>query len=158
VEAREALIADASHELRAPLAAMRAELDVSLRLDGLEDQPRAVLESAREEVARMSRIVDNLLTLARADEGRLELFATPHDLREVARSAARVHDATAAAVGVELLVDGEALPVHGDRDRLEQVIGNLLDNAIRAAAPAGSVRLTTWQNGSEGGFAVTDTG
>jgi two-component system OmpR family sensor kinase len=155
VEARDALIADASHELRAPLAAMRSELDVSLRLDGLDGQARAVLESAREEVVRMSRIVDNLLTLARVDEGRLELLATPQDLREVAESAARVRDA---AAGVELFVGGERLPLRADRDRLEQVIGNLLDNAIRAAAPAGTVRLTTWRNGSEGGVAVSDTG
>jgi signal transduction histidine kinase len=158
VEARETLIADASHELRAPLAAMRAELDVSLRLDGLHGRARAVLESAREEVVRMSRIVDNLLTLARVDEGRLALLATPQDLRDVAQSAARVRDAAAGAAGVELFVGGERVPLRGDRDRLEQVIGNLLDNAIRAAAPAGSVRLTTWRNGSEGGVAVSDTG
>ena len=65
------LVADASHELRTPLAAMRSEIDVSLRGDRLTDDARAVLESTREEVDRMTRTVNNLLTLAQVDEGRL---------------------------------------------------------------------------------------
>src|SRR5437899_10391886 len=69
VEARERLVADASHELRGPLAAMRSELEVSLRHDALDGPAVAVLTSARDEVVRMGRIVDNLLPLARADEG-----------------------------------------------------------------------------------------
>ena len=76
VEEKRRLVADASHELRTPLAAMRAELDVSLMADDLPPAGREVLESTREEVDRMSRIVDNLLTLARVDEGRLELLTT----------------------------------------------------------------------------------
>jgi two-component system OmpR family sensor kinase len=158
VEARESLIADTSHELRAPLAAMRSELDVSLRLDRLGDQARTVLESARDEVVRMSRIVDNLLTLARIDEGRLELLPAPLDLHEAASSVAKMHRSAAGAACVRLVLEGERLPVRGDCDRLEQVIGNLLDNAIRAAAPAGTVTLTTWRNRTEGGVAVSDTG
>ena len=68
------LVADASHELRTPLAAMRAEIDVSLRADDLPPAARQVLESAREEVDRMTRTVDDLLVLASVDEGRLELL------------------------------------------------------------------------------------
>jgi len=68
------LVADVSHELRSPLAVMRTEIDVSLRGDELPDAAREVLESAGEEVDRMRRTVDNLLTLAASDEGRL-----PHD-------------------------------------------------------------------------------
>lgn len=63
VQAQQRLTADASHELRAPLAAMRSELEVSLRRDALSEQARAVLASARDEVVRMGRIVDNLLAL-----------------------------------------------------------------------------------------------
>ncbi|MBV9310534.1 MAG: HAMP domain-containing protein, partial [Solirubrobacterales bacterium] len=70
VIARHRLIADASHELRTPLAAMRAELDVDLRDRSLTGAERRALQSVREEVDRMNRIVENLLTLARADDGR----------------------------------------------------------------------------------------
>ena len=66
------LVADASHELRTPLAAMRSEIDVSLRADRLTAGARAVLESTREEVDRMTRTVNDLLTLAQVDEGRLD--------------------------------------------------------------------------------------
>ncbi len=158
VQQRRQLIADTSHELRAPLAAMRSELDVSLRLDTLDDQARSVLESAREEVVRMSRIVDNLLTLARVDEGRLELLVRHHDLRDVAASAARVHQAAARAANVTLAVEGDRLELPVDRDRLEQVIGNLIDNAIRATPTGGKVGVTTWQEGTQAGVSVTDTG
>ena len=89
VEEKRRMVADASHELRTPLAAMRAELDVSLMGDDLAPAGREVLESTREEVDRMSRIVDNLLTLARVDEGRLELLTTTVDLGEAADAAAR---------------------------------------------------------------------
>jgi len=158
VHARETLIADASHELRAPLAAMRSELDVSLRIDELDEHARSVLETTREEVVRLSRTVDDLLTLARVDGDRLELLLTPHDLREAAESAARVHRPAARAANVGLVVHGDALRLRGDRDRLEQVIGNLIDNAVRAASPGGCVRVTTWRNGGEGGIAVADSG
>ena len=81
---------------------MRAELDVSLRDADLADDAREVLESAREEVDRMSRTVDNLLTLAQVDEGRLELLTTRVSLREVIDGAVRPLRPLAEARGVEL--------------------------------------------------------
>ena len=137
VEAREHLIADASHELRGPLAAMRAELDVSLRHDQLNDAAREVVASVREEVVRMSRVVDNLLTLARIDGNQLDLLLGPTDLLALATRCARTHTAAAQAAGVAIEVIGEAICANCDADRTEQVIGNLLDNAIRVA-PAGT--------------------
>ena len=100
VREKHRLIADASHELRTPLAVMRAELDVSLRDADLADDAREVLESAREEVDRMSRTVDNLLTLAQVDEGRLELLTTRVSLREVIDGAVRPLRPLAEARGV----------------------------------------------------------
>jgi signal transduction histidine kinase len=158
VQAREQLIADASHELRAPLAAMRSELEVSLRHDALPDGARAVLSSARDEVVRMGWIVENLLTLARVDEGRLELLVGPQDLREVADAAVRTHRLAAEAAEVELVVEGEAGLLDGDRDRLQQVISNLVDNAIRVAPPASTVRVSLWRSETEAGFTVSDEG
>ena len=158
VEARERLIADASHELRAPLAAMRSELDVSLGDDELASEARAVLLSARIEVVRLSSIVENLLTLARVDGGRLELLLEPYELGEVVAQAIRVHGQAAQAAGVELRVTGESCTVACDRERARQVVSNLLDNAIRYA-PSGSVVLVKlWQSGGEAGVVVTDQG
>jgi heavy metal sensor kinase len=158
VEARQRLVADASHELRAPLAAMRSELEVSLRHDTLSDQARAVLASTRDEVVRMGRTVDNLLTLARVDEGRLELLLREHDLREVAEAVARTQRATAELAGVDLVVEGDAGSAAVDRDRVEQVMSNLVDNAIRFAPPGSEVRLSLWRNATEAGVRVSDDG
>ena len=158
VEARQRLVADASHELRAPLAAMRSELEVSLRHDPLGDPARAVLSSARDEVVRMGRIVDNLLTLARVDEGRLELLTAPQDLRVLAERAARTQRASAAAAGVDIVVEGDAATVEADRDRVDQVISNLIDNAIRFSPAGGRVRVLLWDDTAEAGIAVCDDG
>jgi heavy metal sensor kinase len=158
VEARQRLVADASHELRAPLAAMRAELDVSLRQDRLDEQARAVLESARDEVVRMGRTVDNLLTLASVDEGRLELLVGPQDLRAIAEAAVRSHRAAADGAGVSVAVEGEPVRAVADRDRVHQVVSNLVDNAIRHAPERGHVVVRVWQSGGEAGVTVTDDG
>lgn len=158
VRARERLIADASHELRAPLAAMRAELEVSLRHDELDDPARAIVMSARDEVLRMGRVVENLLTLARVDEGGLELLIGSHDLRELAEDAAGSYRAAATTAGVQLVVEGDSVLVNGDRDRLRQVIGNLIDNAIRYAPTGSAVRITVWHDTHQSGVTVSDVG
>ncbi|MDQ6915363.1 MAG: ATP-binding protein [Actinomycetota bacterium] len=158
VEARQQLVADASHELRAPLAAMRSELEVSLRQDPLGDEARAVLASARDEVVRMGRIVDNLLTLARVDAGRLDLLVGAHDLRELATDAVRAHQAAADAAGVELTVEGEAIDVTVDRDRIHQVIANLVDNAIRCAPEGTAVTVAVGRDAGRAAIRVSDEG
>jgi heavy metal sensor kinase len=158
VQARERLIADVSHELRAPLAAIRSELEVSLRHDVLDGAAREAVASAREETVRMSRIVENLLTFARIDEGGLELLVGFHDLAEIAEEAAMSYRAIAETAGVRLAVTGAGATVCGDRDRLRQVIGNLIDNAI-SFAPAGSeVGMHVWSAGAEAGIKISDEG
>jgi len=158
VHAREQLVADASHELRAPLAAMRSELEVSLRQDELGSHARAVLASARDEVIRMSRIVNNLLTLARVDAGRLELLVSPQDLSDIAERTAHAHRAAAEAADVSVVVEGSADPVGVDAERLEQVLGNLVDNAIRFSRAGGQVTVAIWQNERASGVTVSDDG
>jgi signal transduction histidine kinase len=158
VAAREQLVADASHELRGPLAAMRAELEVSLHNDDLGEAGRAVVASAREEVVRMGRIVENLLTLARVDDGHLDLLLAPHDLNEIAARGARPYAAAAAAAGLTLTIRGEPLLVTGDGDRLEQVVGNLVDNAVRVGPPGSAVVVTTAMRGHAAVLTVSDAG
>jgi heavy metal sensor kinase len=152
------LVADASHALRTPLAVMRAEVDVSLRGDALSPAARDVLESAREEVDRMSRTVDNLLALAEADEGGLKLLTVRVSLRQAIDDAARPLRLVAAAKKVSLLAEGGSLEAQADPQRLALALTNLIENAIKFSPPGGSVRVTSWRRGTEVGVTVSDEG
>ena len=158
VEEKHRLIADASHDLRTPLAAMRAELDISLRGDDLTDSARVVLHSTLEEVERMSRTVDNLLTLARVDEGRLELLTSRVDLLAAIQVAAEPLAPLAAAKGLRYETEGESCVVEADPQRLHQAITNFIENAIKYAQPGGEVLVSSWCRDDECGVTVTDNG
>jgi signal transduction histidine kinase len=152
LEDKRRLIADASHELRGPLAVMAAELDVSLAEPGLPSDARAVLESSREEVAHMARLVDDMLTLAAIDEGRLELVRGPVDLHELAEAIAG-----RARSRAEVFVEGERARVNGDAMRIEHALANLVDNAIKFGGD-NAVHVTTWARNGEAGVTVSDRG
>ncbi|MFN2617858.1 MAG: sensor histidine kinase [Thermoleophilaceae bacterium] len=158
VEEKRQLVADASHELRTPLATMQSELDVALGYDELQPEAAAVLQSAREEVQRMTRIVENLLTLARADEGRLDLLSRPVELRPAAEEAVAGLSEIASTREVRLELEGDGEVVQGDRDRLRQVLSNLVENAIKYSPAGTEVRVAIWHDGAEAGVTVTDQG
>jgi two-component system, OmpR family, sensor kinase len=158
VDEQHRLVADASHELRTPLAVMRAELDVSLRGDELSPGARAVLESAREEVGRMSRTVDNLLMLAQVDEGRLRLLTRRVALRGAIDAAVRPLAPLASAKQVRLEIGGASCDAQADPELLHQALTNLLENAIKYAPPGGEVRATAWEGAEEVGVTVSDDG
>jgi heavy metal sensor kinase len=158
VEARRRLVADASHELRTPLAAMRAELDISLRDESRSPAERATLESVREDVDRISRTVDNLLTLALADDGRLQLNLAPLELGQLVRSTVSSLHALAAASGVALQAAGATCRAVGDEQRLRQALTNLIENAIKFTPPGGEVTVSSWRVGLEVGLTVADNG
>ncbi len=158
VAARRQLVADASHELRTPLAAMRAELDVTLRDPERTPAERAALQSVREDVDRMSRTVGNLLTLALADEGGLELLRAPVELAQIAHAAVDPLRALAELGRVTLACEGEPEWTTGDPQRLTQALTNLVENAIKYTPGGGQVTVTTWHRGQEVGVAVSDTG
>jgi heavy metal sensor kinase len=152
------LVADASHELRSPLAVMRAELDVSLRGDRLPHEAREVLESAREEVDSMTRTVDNLLTLAQVDEGRLAILRTRVELLGASEAAARPLRPLAADKAIVLEVDGEPCEAQADPQRLHHALTNLIENAIKFTPRGGEVRIFTWSSEQEVGVTVADDG
>jgi two-component system OmpR family sensor kinase len=158
VETKRRLIADSSHELRTPLAVMRAELDVSLRRDDLTPAERAVLESVREEADRLRRSVDNLLTLAQSDEGRLELLFTDVDLREAIEAAVRPLRGLAAANRLQMSIAGDPCLTTGDPERLRLALTNLIENAIKFTPPGGEITASCWRRGGKVGVTVTDTG
>lgn len=158
VQTRQALVADASHELRSPLTAMRTELEVSLRQDLLEPAARRTLELVLADAIRLGRIVDNLLVLARIDEGRLELLKRSEDLYELVDRIVHAHQTAANAAGVRLSVAGEHVRAEVDRDRLEQVLRNLLENAIRYAPVDSVVAVQIWQQRATAELSVSDSG
>jgi heavy metal sensor kinase len=159
VVAQRRFVADASHELRTPLAVMRAELEVALRDRGRAADAAEVLDSAAEEVARMGKIVDDLLTLAHRDENRLELLLEPVGLGEVAARVAAQLRPLAERAGVQLVVDAPArAAVLADQTRLTQVVTNLVDNAVKYTGAGGSVRVRVWEEADGAGLAVSDTG
>ena len=151
-------VADASHELRTPLAAMRAELDVSLRSTDLDTRSREVLESTDEEVVRMHRIVENLLTLARIDEGQLPLLREPVDLREAGTNVLVSLSSLIEAKHLRVDLQGEPIVVDGDRARLEQVLVNLVGNAVTFSPPDGVVTVSLARDGASVVCTVTDMG
>jgi signal transduction histidine kinase len=153
------LIADASHELRTPLAAMRAELDISLRDGPRSPAERELIESLREDADSMSRTVDNLLELAQADEGRLELVRTRVDLAEVIEAGTRPLLALAEAKGVALRTDTERCgAADADPQRLQHALTNMIENAIKFTPEGGEITVSCWSAGGEVGFTVADNG
>jgi heavy metal sensor kinase len=154
-------VADASHELRTPLAVMRAELEVGLQETDLSQEARDVLGSSVEEVDRMARIVDNLLTLARIDEGKLRLLRTDVSLSPAIATVVDELTPMARSRGVRLLRsarEGDGPSVVADAERLHQVLLNLLENAIKYTDPGGEVTAQPWTNGSMAGVTVRDSG
>lgn len=158
VREKHQMVADASHELRTPLAVMRSELDVTLRANTLPDTARDVLVSVREEVDRITRTVDNLLTMAQIDEGRLELLSGHVDIARLVEDVVEWLQPVAAAKGVALLVRGD--PWHGRADgpRLAIALTNLVENAIMFSAQGGEVVIASWRRPGEIGVRVTDDG
>jgi heavy metal sensor kinase len=158
VDEQQRLIADASHELRSPLAAMRTELDVSLRADALPPTARAVLESTREEVVRLSRMVDDLLTLAGADEGGLDAALETVDVTDVAAAVIGALEPLARSRSIGLRLEGAPAMGRADGRLLRQALGNLVDNAIKYSPPGATVLVRTAANGHETWVRVDDEG
>jgi two-component system sensor histidine kinase BaeS len=135
---RRTLLADVSHELRTPLAVLRGELEAMI--DGVHPIDEAHLTAAVDQVAMLTKLVEDLRTLALAEAGTLTLRKEPTDLTILAQEAVTSFDGLAAAAGARLQVQmpGEMPLVDLDPLRIQQVIGNLVANALRYA-PTGSV-------------------
>jgi signal transduction histidine kinase len=145
-------VADASHELRTPLAILGAELELANRPERSPEYLRAAVRSAKEEVARLSRLAEDLLVIARFDQGQLPIAREPVELRALLE---RVRDRFARQPiggGREIAADAPAGPsVDLDPVRIEQALGNLVDNALRHGA--GNVRIAARR---EDGFVVLE--
>jgi two-component system, OmpR family, sensor kinase len=143
-------VADASHELRTPLALLRTELELARRHRRSSEELRAVLDSAAEEVERLGRLAEDLLVLARVDEGRLPLRREQVRVEELVKTVA-----SRFRQEIDVAVDN-GISVYADRLRLEQALGNLVDNALRHGA--GAVRLDATRRNGRVLLQVSDEG
>jgi len=150
-------IADAAHELRTPLTALRLQLQLAERAHDPADRERAHA-MLREGIARATRVVEQLLALARQDPEAPVDGEAAVDLAELARSVALAQEPSASARGLELAAEvaGPVL-VRGDRDALRTLVENLVDNAVRYT-PQGQVVVRAARSGEDARLEVEDSG
>lgn len=157
-EQRRAMLADVTHELRTPLTVMRGNLEGML--DGVYPVEETRLRALLEETDLLTRLVEDLRTLALAESGALQLRREPTDLPQLARETLAAFTAQAEAGGVQLVLDApDGLPAaQVDAGRIRQVLGNLISNALRYTPSGGQVRVTCAREGSGLRVAVRDSG
>src|ERR1700730_17011890 len=154
-------VADASHELRTPLTVLRSATDL---LNQHRDEPLEgkgeLFDDVRAEIARMERLAQDLLTLARSDTGGLELMTAPVEIADVASEVVRRTTPLAQSEGVQLTLRAEPQPstVEADPDRLQQVFLILIDNAIKHTPAGGKVTVQVRRRGQSAEVTVADTG
>ena len=155
---RRTLTADIAHELRNPLAVMRGQVEALQ--DGIFPLTVENLAPIRDGVLLLSRLVDDLRDLALAEAGRLPMERSPIRLEGVVERAAAAFAARARARRQILSTDvADGLPqVSADVQRMDQVLGNLLSNAIRHAPEGGHVTIRAWVDGARACMAVIDDG
>ncbi|HET6681361.1 MAG TPA: HAMP domain-containing sensor histidine kinase [Gemmatimonadaceae bacterium] len=151
--------ADASHELKTPLTVVRTDLERAMRARPGSHEQMSALEEALQETTRMADLVESLLTLARADEGRFDLHREPVDLEDLARdvfeTATLLGERHAVTVN---MVEARGATVLGDRTRLRQLFLNLVTNAIKYTRQGGTVDVLLTRTADTVSFAVRDTG
>jgi two-component system OmpR family sensor kinase len=151
--------ADASHELRTPLTIVRGEIELALRSPKSPEVYRRVLASTLEEVMRLTTIIDNLLTLAKADQGLYEPIFSEVNLKELGEEL--FEDSEVLASGKHIKVSFEApnpITIVGDRTRLRQLFLNLIDNAVKYTPEGGRVAITVARDNGSAIFRIADSG
>lgn len=151
--------ADASHELRAPLAAIRASVDVALQQPRSAGDYHEILATLGEQCQRLTDLVNRLLFLARADAGQIALVREPVDLSLLVQEAVETYRPLAdeKRLHIECSVEG-SIACAGDRMRLLQLVTNLLDNAIKFTGADGTIRLALEASEKTATLIVNDTG
>jgi heavy metal sensor kinase len=134
--------ADASHELRTPLTAIRSVGEVALQKDGSREEYRDTIGSMLEEVNRLTALVESLLTISRADAGRIQLHPTIFPAMDLAREAAGLFEVLVEEKGQRIVVEGdEGVDVRGDRVFLRQALVNIIHNAVKHSPVGGAISV-----------------
>jgi two-component system OmpR family sensor kinase len=150
-------VSDASHELRTPLTALRTELELALRRERSPAELEAALRSAAEETDRLSQLAEDLLVLARADDGKLPVRRETLHVRDVLDGVREryARRATEASRPLDVAVE-DGLALDADRLRIEQALGNLVENSLRHGR--GRIRLEGREAGAGVELHVQDEG
>ena len=153
---RKRLTADVAHELRTPLTTLQSTVEAML--DGIWEPSEAHLSSCREEILRLNKLVDELGALSRYDSESLSLNREAFDLGELANATARNFESAAQSADVSLLVSGASANVFADRDKIGQILINLLHNALKFTPAGGSITLETAADETTARLTIRDTG
>jgi len=133
--------ADAAHELRTPLSLMRSQVDITLARSRSAAAYREALQGLDGDLQRMTGLVSTLLTLARADTGRLVPDRTAFDLADTVALILEQYTPMADEAGIDLRAEAEPAPLEADEDMLIQVLVNLIDNALAHTPRSGTVTV-----------------
>jgi len=151
-------VADASHELRTPLTVLRTEVEVALaNPDASVAELRATAEVVREEVQRFEALLESLLALARS-EARALAADEPVDLADIARRVVSLLQSKAATRDVLLTVEAQSAIASGDRELLEQMVFNLVDNAVTHNCNGGFAEVAVEPRGETAALRVVNSG
>lgn len=159
-ERQQKFVSDASHELRTPLAVIQAQAELMLRHpSNTVEQEAGNVGTIYEEARRMSKLVESLLTLARADSNQAELNIQTVSLSDMFYSVSEIFTLLSHQYGLhlDLSIEGE-VEVQGDSDRLRQLIFILFDNAAKYTPAGGRIRLSCGKHGNLAEIEVQDTG
>ncbi len=151
--------ADASHELRTPLTAIRSVGEVALQNTGDASYYRDIIGSMLEEVNRLTRLVESLLTMSRADAGQIQLQRISVGVLDLAKEAAALLEVLAEEKHQTIVVDGDpSLAVRADRLILRQALINLIDNAVKYSPAGGKIRVHVHAADGNAVIEVQDSG
>ncbi len=154
---RKESVADLAHELRTPVMGILARVEAAQ--DGVLEDDAANLSAMHDEALRLSRLLDDLSALAEAERPGLLLDAEPVDLAAIARAQTAAFAGAFADKGIALAADLRPAPVNGEPKRLEQIVVNLLSNALRYTDAGGRVLVTVRPDaGGDALLEVSDTG
>jgi heavy metal sensor kinase len=152
-------VADASHELRTPISIIRGEADVALSHDRSAVEYKQALALVLDESRRLSRLVDDLLNLARADAGRVKLRFEEFYLNDLLTECCRSAHTLASSRGVTIECPShDDVAFHGDEELVRRMVMNLIDNAIRYTPAGGRVTATLESRGGDVAIRIADTG
>jgi two-component system sensor histidine kinase BaeS len=155
---RRSLLADVTHELRTPLAVVQGNLEAII--DGIHPADEPHLSAILDETRVLTRLVEDLRTLALSEAGSLSLHREPTDLAILAADVATAFETTAGAAGIQIDADvDESLPLLDiDPVRIREVLSNLVANAIRHTPTGGTIRISGALDGGSIDLVVSDTG
>ncbi len=140
-------VSDASHELRTPLAILKSEIELVRRTGGSKQDLEEALDSAAQEVDHLVQLAEDLLVIARADQGRLPISRQPTDIAALAARVRRRFADTAKRDGRQLILHADCRGEHAiDPLRIEQALSNLVDNALRHGAGTVTVNASGGPN------------